>query len=196
MVTRIEGFGTTNPSKNLGILCPRSRKIDWFSIICRLKTYQNALAGFGNPLILGVKRTESLQNLAESYFFLEVSQPRTEVKKTVQNGQLVWIELTPFVSCSSGCGNQKGELVWFGARDSRCTERLLCTTFVSPACCLFSLLYNHSGIGGYGHVTDDSVDFFRSLVSVSIARFAFVCVVYFSSSHFTCLLYTSPSPRD
>lgn len=34
-------------------------------------------------------------------------------------------------------------------------------------------------------MTDDSVDFFRCLVSVSIARFAFVCVVYFLSSLFT-----------
>ena len=114
MATRIEGFGTTNPSKNLGILCPRSRKMACFSIICRLKTYPHGIAGFGNPLILGVKRTESLQNLAESYFFLEVSQPRTEVKKTVQNGQLVWIELTPFVSCSRRLRKPEGKagLIW------------------------------------------------------------------------------------
>ena len=51
--------------------------------------FRNAFAAFGGPLILGVNPTESPENLAESYFFLKVSQPRTELKKTVQNGQLV-----------------------------------------------------------------------------------------------------------
>ena len=142
MATRIEGFGTTNPSKNLGILCPRSRKIDWFSIICRLKTFRNAFAAFGDPLILGVKCTESTENLAESYFFRKVSPPRTEVKKWFRMDS--WYELSSRPSCRAQAVAPIRRERWFdlGQRQQVYWTLVVCHVRSSGLLSFFATLYS------------------------------------------------------
>ena len=52
-------------------------------------------------------------------------------------------------------------LIW--GKESRCTGRLLCATFVPPACCLFSLPYTHRGYSQTNRGKDKSLSSEREI---------------------------------
>ena len=104
------------------------------------------------------------QNLLDRCLVAQLTRHGTKVKKLAQSRQLVRMGVRSFGNTVAAVRSRGGQRFHLGS-NHRLHEHSLCATFVSAACCLFSLLYTFRKRGGFARLTGDSVVFFSRSVS-------------------------------
>ena len=104
------------------------------------------------------------QNLLDGSLVAQLTRHGTKVKKIGSEQTVGRNARTSFGNAGVTVRSRGGQRFHLGS-NHRLHEHSLCATFVTAACCLFSLLYTFFRHGGFARITGDSVVFFSRSVS-------------------------------